>query len=297
MSHSSAVSMRFFQPAAELRTYFNAYFLSEVSLPDGETVSDFLMPSWGLMTFCNGGFRQVKLQSGVKVPSSQFSVTGPFEKAARLTAGSLRQWNLGILPAGWARFVKAPACEFSNLVVDGQADAFSAFSPLADTLFAGEPDPDAELARIENHLETCLAIPPDRDEARIGAILDALQDPETANTADLARRAGIGVRTLQRLCKRAFGFSPKTLLRRQRFHRSTMLHTIDPSLKWSEAMDGGYHDQAQFVREFRQFMGMSPNEYALLDRPFAVPLVQQRKNYDSAIERAGSNSGSDRTKG
>jgi AraC-like DNA-binding protein len=37
---------------------------------------------------------------------------------------------------------------------------------------------------------------------------------------------------------------------------------LDPSLKWIGALDGHYHDQAQFVREFREFMGMTPRQYA-----------------------------------
>jgi hypothetical protein len=38
-------------------------------------------------------------------------------------------------------------------------------------------------------------------------------------------------------------------------------YMLAPSQKWIGALDGHYHDQAQFVREFRQFMGMTPSAY------------------------------------
>jgi hypothetical protein len=37
-----------------------------------------------------------------------------------------------------------------------------------------------------------------------------------------------------------------------------------------------YHDQAQFVREFRAFMGMSPGEYAALDHPILAAFMKHR---------------------
>jgi shikimate dehydrogenase len=47
-------------------------------------------------------------------------------------------------------------------------------------------------------------------------------------------------------------------------------------MKWVGAMDGHYHDQAQFVRDFRQFMGMSPRQYAALDKPILAAVMRER---------------------
>jgi len=55
------------------------------------------------------------------------------------------------------------------------------------------------------------------------------------------------------------------LLRRQRFMRSLTQFMLDPGVNWSDAIDGSYHDQAQFVRDCRQFLGMTPRQYAALD--------------------------------
>ena len=99
---------------------------------------------------------------------------------------------------------------------------------------------------------------------------------------DSIRMWGIGIlplRTVERVCNRAFGFSPKLLLRRQRFLRSLADYVLDPSLKWIGAMDSQYHDQAQFVRDFKQFMGMSPRQYAALDKPILTAVMRERARF------------------
>jgi len=46
--------------------------------------------------------------------------------------------------------------------------------------------------------------------------------------------------------------------------------------KWTEVIDEHYHDQAQFTREFRAFMGMAPSEYAALEHPILSSFVEAR---------------------
>jgi hypothetical protein len=58
--------------------------------------------------------------------------------------------------------------------------------------------------------------------------------------------------------------------------RSLAQYMLDPSLKWIGALDGHYHDQAQFVRDFREFMGMTPREYAALPKPVIGAIMRER---------------------
>ena len=58
--------------------------------------------------------------------------------------------------------------------------------------------------------------------------------------------------------------------------RSVAQFILDPSRKWIGALDGHYHDQAQFVRDFHAFMGMSPREYASRPRPILETFVRER---------------------
>ena len=58
--------------------------------------------------------------------------------------------------------------------------------------------------------------------------------------------------------------------------RSLSNFMLDPTLKWVGALDSHYHDQAQFVRDFHEFMGMTPSEYAALDKPLLGAIMKER---------------------
>ena len=167
----------------------------------------------------------------------------------------------------------------ADVLVDGHGDdRLAEFSDLARVLFHSEPDREAELARISAFFLDRQHLPV-ADEERIHAIHSALIDPEVDCVSALVDRAGISQRTVERVCQRAFGFPPKLLLRRQRFLRSLAKYVLDPSLKWIGALDSQYHDQAQFVRDFKQFMGMSPRQYGLLDKPILTAVMRERARF------------------
>ena len=279
MSPECEVRVRFCQPPAELQRYFTTFYLVEFEVPAGGRVTDHLHPEWTNLRFFSGDVPEAEGRDGTCLSGTPFCITGPSCHAVRFTVGQTRMWGVGLLPLGWARFVGGSAAALANAVVDGNTHpAFSPFAPLAATLFGPEPDPDAELARIADHFRA-RAIAPCADEERIVVIHDLLVDPDVATVAALVERSGVSQRTVERICARTFGFSPKLLLRRQRFMRSLTQYMLDPSLKWIGALDEHYHDQAQFVRDFQTFMGMSPRSYGALDKPILSAVMHERARF------------------
>ena len=286
MSHQCIVRIRFFRPPADLSRFFTTFYLAEITVPQGGRVVDYLHPEWANLRFHIGERLDAENHVGQRIAKVDFAATGPSGHALRFEVGTCRIWGIGLMPLGWAKFVAAPAEERADAVVDGQVDeAFAAFRPLADTLFGQEPDVEGELARISSFFNA-LADSPLADEERIMAIHTVLVDPEVASVAELVRRVGFSQRTVERVCARAFGFSPKLLLRRQRFMRSLSQYMLDPTLKWIGALDGHYHDQAQFVREFREFMGMTPRQYGGLDHPILEAIMNERARLAGAAVQA-----------
>ncbi len=282
MSQSCEVKVRFSPPPQELRRYFTTFYFAEWIVPAGGQIADYLLPEWANLRFYDGDWPEARTLSGISAGATSFPATGPSSETIRFAVGSSRMWGIGLLPLGWAKYIRAPAAEFANKIVDGNTHpAMAGFAPLARTLFGKQPDPKAELARITRHfLDSSDGEVP--DEARIAAIHGALIDPDVASVTDLVARAGVSQRTVERICHRHFGFPPKLLLRRQRFMRSLSHFIMDPTLKWIGAMDGHYHDQAQFVRDFRQFMGMSPRQYAALDKPLMDAVAKERSRLGRA---------------
>lgn len=273
----NAISIRFALPSAALAPYVTTYYCTEVTTsPAEQAVEDFLHPEWANLRFVGPGCAHYAMGDEPLQVSPAFAATGPTSRATRFRIGSGRSWGIGLMPLGWASLIGADASAYADRVVDAERDsAFAAFRPLARDLAAAGGDFAAELAVIEAHMEgiAANAVPA---QGAIAAINAALVDPDLATVGELAARVGMNVRSLERLSKRAFGFTPKLLLRRQRFLRCLAQFMLDPSLKWLSTLDCQYHDQAHFVREFRSFMGMSPSDYARLDKPILVAAARAR---------------------
>jgi len=273
----NSVQFRFALPGETLRPLVTTFYRTDVVCsPRAPWLEDWLHPEWANLRFMAGGRAQAAIGAGELTPCPPFAVTGPTSRAMRFRIGSGHSWGIGLLPLGWARLFAGAASDYADRFVDGATDPlFAAFVPLADALATSDGDYGTELALIEAHMERLLAKAGPADPA-ILALHNALFDPDMLTVADLATRLGMTVRTVERLSRRAFGFPPKLLLRRQRFLRSLSRFMLDPSRKWLGSLDCHYHDQSHFVRDFRRFMGMCPTEYARADKPLLAAAARAR---------------------
>lgn len=259
-----------------LERYVTALFYCDVDLGADERLHDVLCPDWATFRFHYGSPVRASTRSGCRIDGSRFTVSGPRAQEVRFSMGTARQWGFRVTPLGWAALIDAPAYLYADRLVDGDVDAvFARFLPLHGLLSDGDVSPGAHLDCLIAFLAG-LELREVAHEALIVAIGDAVLDPELRTAVDLAAAVGAHPRMVERVCRAAFGFSPKLLLRRQRFLRSVEQFTEAPALKWIGAMDEAYHDQAQFVRDFKAFMGMTPREYAALEKPLTETLMRER---------------------
>jgi AraC-like DNA-binding protein len=276
MAADFSISVRFYRLSKALQPYFTALYLFDIDCPNGSLVEDYLHPEWAAMRFTHGVVPNACFGPGAPVPQWPFVVSGPNSKSIHFGVSTARIWGLGLMPAGWARFVDGRARDFADRTVDGAVgEAFRVFAPIFGLTRDVTAPPDTIGRKINAYLLQHL----DRSsphEAQILACHQALRDPEVANVADLAERLDLTARSLERLCGRYFGFPPKLLLRRQRFLRSLAQFMLDPQRTWSEAIDGQYYDQAQFVRDFRSFMSMTPSAYADMSHPIMEKIIAHR---------------------
>ena len=276
MSPSHQVGVRFYPPPEDLRRYFTTFYVTEFNPAAGEVLSDALQPEWAGLRFFRDNGPVAWVEGGTRLDDVKFFASGPSSRPIYFNMPRTRMWGIGLLPLGWARFVRLSASDWANVICDGAAEPqLACFKPLAETLLHGDDDEAAELRGIIAFFRTIDA-PVPVDENRIVAIHKAMIDENLTSVSQLTKRVAASQRTVERICARHFGFSPKLLLRRQRFMRSLAQFMLDPSLKWIGAMDSHYHDQAQFVRDFREFMRVSPREYAATPHPILTPIMQER---------------------
>jgi AraC-like DNA-binding protein len=275
MAATCKIDVRFFPPPPELEGCFTTFYRADIAVEAGERVCDYLQPEWANVRFFAGDAPLAQLGDGPTLHHARFTATGPSSLPTRFELSSTRLWGIGLFPLGWAKFIASPASIMANALVDGERHpAFQSFAPVLDGLFDGQADDDREYAILIEHFLSRNLPHPDHD--RIMAIHDALVDPAVRSVSQFAERAGMGQRTLERICHRDFGFAPKLLLRRQRVMRSLAAFMLKKDGNWTEVLDDHYHDQAHFVRDFRSFMTMSPTEYASLDHPILSAFMAER---------------------
>jgi transcriptional regulator GlxA family with amidase domain len=101
-------------------------------------------------------------------------------------------------------------------------------------------------------------------EALRGALEWAREHMAEATVDGLARRAGVSVRTLHRLCRQEQRTTPGRLLDRMRVERCRLLlSTTDDPLKLVAAASG-FDTSTRMKRAFERDLGLAPREYRYL---------------------------------
>ena len=268
------VRSRFFAPPPEFDGCFTTFYHLDLTVEDGGTISDHLQPEWAGIRFMSGS-RPVAHLGEASVDRPRFAASGPSSLPTHFEIGSTRLWGVGFLPLGWCRFFDVEARSLANVTCDGEAHpAFARFAPLTDVLCDPSVDDQTQFDAICETMRALMR--PTKDDEKIRRVHRAMVDEDLGTVTDFADASAMTPRSLERICGRYFGFTPKLLLRRQRFMRSLTTFMLHPGAKWTDAMDEHYHDQAQFTREFHTFMGMSPSAYAALEHPILTAFVEAR---------------------
>ena len=238
-------------------------------------MADFLYPEWGNLRFNLYG-DMVAMLPGLYPPGPQLATLfGPTDRAAEVTStGASRITGIGFTPLGWNRFVALPAEALANKVKLLENEFGLPGTAWREAVMALGDDDDAILDQFDAALTERFARTSAPDPVTLK--LDEVLRTNPHDVRDFAAMMAMSPRTLSRYCARVFGFAPKRLLRRQRFLDTLGQVRTQPDAKFIELLDERYFDQSHFIRDFREFMGMTPRAY--LGRPrdiFQVAAVEQ----------------------
>lgn len=190
-------------------------------------------------------------------------ITGRF---TRVLEGHGEVFAAKFLPAGFQGFWGRPVSELTDRRLRLSRVFEVEDAALEARLFATDDDGE-RLLTLSEFLKRRL--PPPDPEAQLASDVVALvaQDPAIKSAAELALRAGLGLRSLQRLFRHYVGVGPKWVIRRNRLQESAeRLAAGAPFDQAALAAELGYADQAHFIRDFRELVGATPAAYAARNR-------------------------------
>lgn len=163
-------------------------------------------------------------------------------------------------PAGLYAFTKIHQAELNNLVVDARIIFGTCFDNLWETL-AGCDQHQQMISHVEKFFLRKLD-PLNVEPARLTYMLDHIHVPSTR----LSKITGYSSKYLTQTFQKHIGVGPKTFQRIQRFHQSVCnLNHLTANIDWAEMVfQHGYHDQAHFIKDFKYFSGLTPQNYLAL---------------------------------
>ena len=165
-----------------------------------------------------------------------------------------------LLPGGAQALLGLPADELAGQHVSLDDLWGSGAGLMREQLLAAATPQDA-LQRLEALLLHRLRNGP--AQAAHPVALRALRQFEVGmGVNDAVARSGYSHRQFIRLFSQAVGLGPKLYCRVRRFQKALPL-VQGPLALAAVAMEAGYSDQSHFNREFREFAGLTPEQYRL----------------------------------
>lgn len=252
----SAVTLEYAVPgeaAAEVFTLFY-HFRAEVPRFEDTERADHAQLRFRL----SPGKAVYRFSDGTEQEAADHHVIGPTSSALQVCAdGPVHVFGAGITPAGWAALTGTGASAFLNRIVDARELLGSSIDQAAAALMAAR-DTAAMVAIVEAMVEKLVARA--RRQSHFVATVDAwLAGSPSPEVDDLVAATGLSRRQIERRCNTLYGAPPKLLARKYRALRAAVAlaaHEADTQM----LLDRGFYDQSHFIRELKQFTGLTPSQ-------------------------------------
>ncbi|WP_266156990.1 helix-turn-helix domain-containing protein [Dyella silvatica] len=184
----------------------------------------------------------------------------------RLLEGQGRVFGVKFRAGGFYPFLRAPVATLMDRSM-GVTEVFGASAASFESEVLACADMDGMTAVAEQLLS---AHRPSADTQLAGIaalVADIANDRSLTSVEQLTALSGLSKRALQRLFRQYVGVGPKWVINRYRLHEAIAQLQAGKPVLWADlALELGYFDQAHFIRDFRQLVGRSPNDYAQAER-------------------------------
>lgn len=268
------ITIRYFAPAPPLRKYLSSYYWFESNEPAFNDLMRAELPQVRIVTrgqannyFCNGRVCR----------PGPVHIQGPTSGAAHYAAaGPLHLFGVGLLPEGWAALIGDSADRFADDVVD----LLALVGGLADRVLADMMEARSDAERVAAADRFFLAL---LDRARpVPVWFTRLTDDWLTGSAnpdldDLVVRSGMSARSVERLALRIYGASPKLLARKYRTLNAAVRLGNGDCPGFADVIGSAYYDQSHFIREFKQFVGITPTRFLVEAAPLMRLTIVRRK--------------------
>jgi AraC-like DNA-binding protein len=257
------VVMRTYLPSAELSHFVSRYHVVSGQQADEAEQFDMALYDRPFLRIARLGTWAAEVggtDQWTELPAMTFA--GSVSRRVPLRVrGPFHLFGVAFRPAGWKALFDRPASDFTDNILpfrevwgsgaDRLQDAVLRFGSERDIIRAFEDEAFRQLDRIGTW----------RISAAMGEFERIARADCTRQVKDVAAQLHLSPRQFERLSLNCFGLSPKLVLRISRFLNmaSAMVGLGDQHDE--ELAELRFFDQSHRNREFRQFIGMTPQQF------------------------------------
>lgn len=253
--------MRIHQPREELRPYVRYFWVLESDEP------------FSVLTFPIGCPQMIfHRRTPLFIPELfsrqyKFTISGQVNFPAHIASDGDTEMIVAVFyPHTIGMFLDTPPSAFYNQEISGYDIGNKPLNQLAYRIFDCA---DSETAITEMEQWQIARITPSLNIERIGASLSALFRSPSTSVENLAGIACLGKKQYGRLFREYVGMNPKEYGRIARFQRSLRMMQLGSCDYAGITYANGYSDQSHFIRDFRQFSGMTPKQLTEYQTPYS----------------------------
>jgi len=252
-----------YTPIPELSRYVKSYWSLESSDTSGPVSTDKIFPDGCIELIFHYGdlFREYKPANVSELQPRSF-VYGQLEKFIEIKAtGKIGVLGIRFFPNGLKPFVGFDIDEITGRTLPIQ-DLWGNEGAILEDKILNAVSIEQRLLLVEIFLLGKLRNITKNDPIIDRCVDSILNSDGNITINDLACQLNVGRRHLERKFISNVGVSPKLLSRIIRFNNTLNLieHKQFSSLTMV-AYEGGFYDQAHFIKDFKEFTGLNPKQY------------------------------------
>ncbi len=173
--------------------------------------------------------------------------------------GNSTAFGVRLKPEGVIGLFGVPLADLCNDFVDAETFLGEVHTPILQSVREAAGD-EARIALMENFLQG----QPARVNPGNNYFTEALRQVRSQEGffthATLEKKLQVGERQLQRMFKDNLGLSPKSYFRIMRFRHAIASVKARREIDWLDLTHAlGYTDQSHFIRDFKEFAGVTPS--------------------------------------
>lgn len=252
------ITLDYAAPEGDLRELLSVFYEFRAPIPVFEDVE---RADFAQIRFMLSGQGTYHFADGHEQASSPVTIVGPTTGNTKVRVeGPIHIFGAGLLPAGWGALMGFEASTLVNRAIDATHLFGPGLFDVIEELRAAD-SLEAKVA-IGSRVTRELAKRIEETPVWFTRVVDEwLESALSPDVQDLVDRIGLSRRQVERQCKRLYGVPPKLLSRKYRAIRAaTTLARGEAEV--GELIGESFYDQSHFIREIKQFTGLTPKRFS-----------------------------------